>query len=69
MPTVSILKDVRNDSLQFSHEVVGLTLDQISKEVIAKLAERRAKTAIIDNLKIWLAALATGGSVHRLQTF
>ena len=52
-----VLEDVRNDSLQFSQEIVGLALDQISKVVIAELAEeRRTKAAIINTLKIWLAA-------------
>ena len=52
-----VLEDVRNDSLQFSQEIVALALDQISKVVIAELAEeRRTKAAIINKLKVWLAA-------------
>ena len=68
MRTICFLEDARNDSLQFSQEIVGLALDQISKVVIAELAERRAKAAIINNLKIWLPALATGGAVHLLHS-
>lgn len=52
-----VLEDVRNDSLQFSQEIVGLALDQISKVVIAELAEERRSWAItMYRLKIWLAA-------------
>ena len=52
-----VLEEVRNDSLQFSQEIVGLALDQISKVVIAELAEERRSWALtINRLKIWLAA-------------
>ena len=65
-----VLEDVRNDSLQFSQEIVGLALDQISKVVVAELAEeRRSKAGIINKLKLWLAAIATGGAVHLLHSF
>ena len=69
MRTICILEDVRNDSLQFSREIVGLALDRIHKVVIAVLAERPAKAATINKLNIWLAGFATGGSAHLLQSF
>lgn len=52
-----VLEDVRNDSLQFSQEIVGLALDQISKIIAAELAEERRVGALtINRIKIWLAA-------------
>lgn len=52
-----VLEDVRNDSLQFSQEIVGLALDQISKIIAAELSEERRGWALtINRLKIWLAA-------------
>ena len=52
-----VLEDVRNDSLQFSQEIVGLALDQISKVVIEELAEeRRARARIISRLRTCVAA-------------
>ena len=67
MRTIWILEDVRNESLRFYQEIVGLAFDEIRRVIIAELAERRAKAATINQLKIWLAGLATGGSAHRLQ--
>lgn len=65
-----VLEDVRNDSLQFSQEIVGLALDQISKVVIADLVEERhSRATIIGRLKLWLAVLVTGGAVHLLHSF
>ena len=52
-----VLEDVRNDSLQFSQEIVGLALDQISKIISAELTEERRGSALtVYRLKIWLAA-------------
>lgn len=52
-----VLEDVRNDSLQFSQEIVGLALDQFSKVVIAELAEeRQARAEIVSKFRICLAA-------------
>ena len=52
-----VLEDVRNDSLQASSEIVGLALGQISKLVVAELAEERRTWAFtINRLKIGLAA-------------
>lgn len=52
-----VLEDVRNDSLQFSQEIVGLALDQISKIIAAELAEeRRSWSPTINRMKICLAA-------------
>jgi len=53
-----VLEEVRNDSLQISSEIVGLALGQISKLVVAELAEERRSWAFtINRLKIGLAAL------------
>lgn len=53
-----VLEEVRNDSLQFSQEIVGLALDQISKVIIAEVAEeRRSKAMLINRLKIWLVGV------------
>jgi len=52
-----VLEDVRNDSLQFSQEIVGLALDQISKIIAAELAEERRSWALtINRMKLCLAA-------------
>lgn len=46
------------DSLQFSQEIVGLALDQISKIFAAELAEERQSWAnVIDRFKVLVAAL------------
>lgn len=53
-----VLEEVRNDSMQISSEIVGLALGQISKLVVADLAEERRSWAFtINRLKIGLAAL------------
>jgi len=65
-----VLEDVRNDSLQFSQEIVGLALDQISKIIAAEhVQERRSWAAIIDRYKVWLGALIAGGTVHFFHSF
>ncbi len=63
-----VLEGVRNDSLQFSQEIVGLALDQISKFIIAEVAEeRRSKAVLLNRLKIWLAVMAAAGATHLLH--
>ena len=63
-----VLEEVRNDSLQFSQEIVGLALDQISKFIIAEVAEeRRSKAVLLNRLKIWLAVMAAAGATHLLH--